>query len=231
MPDDTNPTTEAQVTEQPTAAPAQQPGPRLYTEEEVATIRQQERNTAAAAARREAEGRLKSKAESPKVPERTEPPQQAEDYNTIASRRAVFDRALLKSGLDENQIALIEIAYRAEKPPDPAELVDRYVKAFGKPQSNAAPPQAQMPIPSATSIPTLLTANSSAPTHPAPASTNPAAPPPSVLDWTPDMVNAYLRSKGANPNNPYSPEYRKVAREMRSRFLADAANVKVVGPK
>ncbi len=79
--------------------------------------------------------------------------------------------------------------------------------------------------------PTPSVVRQPAPTHPAPAATNPLEPPQSIFDWSADQMNAYVRSKGANPADPYSAAYRRVAREMRNRLLADGSNVRIIGPK
>lgn len=216
------PTPEA-TTATPPAAPAQQPpAPRVYSEEEVNAIRQQERNAAAAAARREAEARLKPRVEAPKS-EKTEAPtpteQPVDDYDTRASRRSAFDRAIGRANLNEEQIELLEVAYRAERPTDPVEWVSRKSKAFGNPT----------PQPS----PTATSATPPAPTapQPAPSTAVPNMNADDVSRWNERQWSAYVQTHGANPGNPYHWSNVKVHQELAQKYAAAMANKLIVTKK
>ncbi len=188
-------------------------------------------NARAAETRRALEAKAQKQTEAPKVkkPENDVPHGLSTDeVQSLIARNRAFDRAV-GDKFNADQVSILETLMAVEKPltSEIPEWVARKVKAFGT-TTTSAPTVAQTTAPT-TQAQTPAAAPS--PTHPAPAATNPAAPPQSIFDWSPDQMNAYIRSKGANPANPYSAEYRKVAREMRNRLLADGSAVRIVTPK
>lgn len=212
----------------PAATAQQPPAPRTYSEEEVNAIRQQERNAAAAAARREAEARLKPRVEAPsRAPERNESPapqdHQIDDEDTRAARRSMFDRAVGRSGLDEEQISLLEIAYRVERPTDPVEWVNRKAKAFGVAQ--VATPQTATTTTTPTGAPQAATPSI------APATAVPNGNADDVFRWNERQWSAYVQQHGANPGNPYHWSNVKVHQELARKYEASMANKAIVTKK
>jgi len=193
-------------------------------------------NAAAAAARR-AEQAKQKQPEPPKAQPKsndTSPAntgQPTDDVLSMLRRQSAFDRAVGKANLSDEQVSILETLLQVApvKPEEVGAWVAAKAKAFGTTQ-NPNPNPTLAPSAPAHAAPTAAP-TTPAPSHPAPAATNPVAPPQSITDWNSDQLRAYMRSKGANPANPYSPEYRKVARELRNRFLADTADMKLVGPK
>lgn len=190
-------------------------------------------NAAAAAARR-AEQAKQKQPEPPKAqPKSNDTPSanaglSPDEIQSMMRRQSAFDRAVGKANLSDEQVSILETLFQVApvKPEEVGAWVAAKAKAFGTTQ-NPNPTPAAAPAPAATTA----APTAPVPSHPAPAATNPVAPPQSITDWNADQLRAYMRSKGANPANPYSPEYRKVARELRNRFLVDTAEMKLSGPK
>jgi hypothetical protein len=227
MPDETQPPPDAPVetaAPQESAAPAPTNVVTMTVEEFEAKL-----NARAAETRRALEAKAQKQAESPK-PKKTDEPApglSTDDVQSMIARNRAFDRAV-GDKFNAEQVSILETLMAVEKPltSEIAEWVARKTKAFG---TTSAPNVAQTSAPAQQAQPPAP--GTPAPTHPAPAATSTTAPPQSILDWSADQMNAYLRSKGANPANPYSAEYRKVAREIRNRFLADGSQVRVISPK
>jgi hypothetical protein len=181
----------------------------------------------------EARRKYEKQPEAPKQTPKENAPQvaatgmTADEVATIVARETAFARAVTAHGLSPEAEGLLRVAIKAESPEDVIGWVSTKAKAFGITQNPNPTPSPSAPAPAATTA----APTAPAPSHPAPAATNPVAPPQSITDWNSDQLKAYIRSKGANPQNPYSPEYRKVARELRNRFLADTADLKLSGPK
>ena len=229
MPDETNAqeTTTATETNAP-QAPAT-PAPQTIT----MTVEEYEAklNERAAQTRRALQAKEQKQAEPPKAKKQDETTAtglSSDDVQSMMRRQSAFDRAIGKAQLDDEQTSIIETLFQVEKPQDIAEWVSRKAKAFGSTKPPSAPHAAQATVPTPSATPQPATPG---PTHPAPAATNMAGPPQSILDWSRDQMNQWLKSKGASAANPYSPAYRKAAREIRERFLADGAEVRIISPK
>lgn len=181
-----------------------------------------------AEARRKYEKQPEAPKQTPKevTPQAAATGMTADEVATIVARETAFARAVTAHGLSPEAEGLLRVAIKSENPEDVIGWVTTKAKAFGITNQNPTPPPSATAPAAPTAVPTVP-----APSHPAPAATNPVAPPQSITDWNSDQLRAYMRSKGANPSNPYSPEYRKVARELRNRFLVDTADVKLIGPK
>lgn len=188
-------------------------------------------NERAAQTRRALEAKAQKQAEPPKPKTQDSPAGLSpDDVQSMIARNRAFDRAV-GDKFNAEQVAILETLLAVEKPltSDISEWVSRKVKAFGT--NTAAPTVAQTTVPAPPAPTASAVPSTPAPSHAAPAATNPLAPPQSVLDWSKDTMEAWLNSKGASSNNPFSTAYRKAAREMRERFLADGSRTRIIAPK
>lgn len=209
----------------PPAAVAPQPAVSFASQEEFDARLRDERNAAAAAARRETEARLKPKAEPPKVeaskPDATATPggMTVEEFK----RARAFDRAIGQHGLSDEQTADLEQLLEVQRPENVSEWVAQKARLFGKsnaPNPNTPPTPAQQtgsgsPQPSATPTP-------------APSTSIPNEAPDDVMRWSEAQWEAYVRRNGAMPGNPYHWSNHKVHQELARKAEASMATKRIV---
>ncbi len=217
----------------PPAAVAQQPSALTFSPEEFEARLQQERNAAAAAARREAEGRLKPKAEPPKqtAPAQADPQSPAVSNMSAAEIRRLmaFNRAIGQHGLSDEQTADLEQLLEVQRPENVSEWVASKARLFGKsatPIPNTQPSTHAVPNP-AVPVPTPI---ATSPT-PAPSTSVPNENPDDVMRWTEAPWAAYVRRNGAVPGNPYHWANYKVHQELARKAEASMATKRVVTNK
>lgn len=174
----------------------------------------------AAAARRALEGKPPKKLDVPPKDLPSGDVAAAEDPEYAES----LTDAIGEFSFDKEQRREIRAAARREKPDDVDAFVAKWGRMFGK--STGAQPDTKNNT-------GALPPNQAAKTAPNPTLPPPAATP-NPADGGPvfralsdevaqDTWQAYVRRKGADPGNPYSPKNRAVWREMRSRFEGEAS--------
>lgn len=233
-----NPTTPP-ASEGTAAAPAQQPASPTFTPDQLAQIESMIRtreNAAAAAARREAEGKQKPKAEPPKSPTAT--PSSAASTSTEDS----FDQQLaaqvavqtLAQGyadlrLTAKQQAAVTKLYKVEKPDDVNDWLTQTASDLGFTKTPNPTQAAASTATSASAAP--ASQQPSGPTPPAPiGSSSATASPADILSHSSDMVNAEWRTLAAKPQDLYDRANRASWRQMRQKFEQALSTVRVVVP-
>ena len=219
--DDTNGTTPpasppAAIAQQPAAAPDTV----TMTRGELDALIKERSDSAAAAARRSVEGRLKPNADPPAAPRHSEAPAPNQSANVAdqvaraVQRESAFTRAVTKAGLDTAQESVLRSLMSVEQVDDVGTWVTEKARVFGvQTQTNATPnhqPPAASPNPQANSV--------RPPPSVPPMSAVSNDGPDDVTTWNQDQVEAYLRKHGADPNRPYHPSNFKAFKELANKF-------------
>ncbi len=218
MPDDepnannSTATTPAATATQPAAAQPAPTQPRMYSESEAEAMAVQRANSAAAAARREADGK---KANPPAAP-RSEPAAVTiEDLQRTMAQQLRFEAGLARIAEKNQWTAEVEskvrTLYGAENPPDVGAWLTSTAKLFGGLPVSTQPPAATNQNAAST------TPNVPAPMAPsAPSTTVPLERDVDIFSMDPSAVHELMRKSGAtDPSRPYDPKNRAGSRAVR----------------
>jgi hypothetical protein len=196
------------------AAPA--PAARTYTEDEV----QERVNRAAAAARRDAEAKLKAQAQPAKPRPPAAPPADDHAPTIDVSRierdtefRVELRMTAKERGWSPEVVAKVSTLYKAESPESPADWLAQTATLFGGAVSSPAKPAAPTPhVPNTPAVPAPISQS-------APSTAVPLERDVDVLSMDASSVHELMRKKGASdPSRPYDPRNRAGRREVRRQF-------------
>ena len=202
------------------AAPAEQssPAPAITLEQVQSMVddaARKARDSAFAEARRMFEG--KSKAADPQKPQQqSNPTATPPDQN----RLRMFDRAVAKYSLSDEQITDLDILFANANPENVTDWVTSKAKAFAgvpSPQTvNPATPTQSKPVPPPTSV------------APAPMSVVPSDAPDNILSWSEDQFSDYMSKHAPVPNDPTHPRNAAVRRTLAQKVHAALSNRRLV---